>query len=531
MPFRPSLRPVVIRRILVTLTCAVVLAGALTASAQTYSVLYTFDTNPGDIYEPASPGAIVQGRDGNLHGVAVNGGSGNGGAYKLTTGGIETTIVDFTSLQAAANSGLTLATDGNFYGSSATGGSNGLGSIYQVSAAGVLTTLYSFAGPSDGALPVGPLIQASDGALYGVTQGETGFYPSTLFKITTAGVLTTLHTFNAATEGTPAAGAGLIQGSDGNLYGCNTGGSSGFGTIFKSTTAGAVTVLHNLQNSDGSTPQYSLLQGTDGLLYGTTVNGGANGAGAVFKVTTSGTLTVLHNFNYTTDGNPPGSSLVQATDGNFYGMAHGAGAFNAGTIYEITSGGAYTVVSNLDTSGVWPATPLLQHTNGVLYGGTFYTTGISAGVGVIYSFNIGAAAFAKLITTSGTVGSTLEILGQTFKKATSVSFAGVTTSTFTVNSSGTYMTVTVPTGAKTGTVTVTETTGSLASGQSFNVLPTISSFTPSSGPVGTVVTVNGTGLTQTSKVTFGGVKATTFSVVSDSQLTVMVPTGAKTGVI
>jgi uncharacterized repeat protein (TIGR03803 family) len=507
-----------------------VLVGAFTASAQTYSVLYTFDTNPGDLYYPGAPGTIVQGHDGKLHIALVKGGTDNGGVMKLSTDGVAATIVDFTSLQAEAINGLTQATDGNFYGTSFSGGANGLGSIYKVSSTGVLSTLYSFTGLSDGQYPGGPLVRGSDGNLYGSADGSN----PVLFKITTGGVFAVIGNLNSIGGGAPY--GGLIQGSDGNLYGTtydgNTGSCDLCGTIFKSTTSGSVTLLYNFTGSpDGDGPLFGLVQGSDGYLYGTTEYGGrGNIGGVVFKITTGGTYTILHTINGTTDGNFAASGLIQATDGNFYGVVDGAGTMTAaGTIYKISSAGVFTVVHDFVADGTNPATPLIQHTNGLLYGGTYSN---SAGVGgYIYSLDIGAAAFAKLITTSGTVGSTLEILGQDFKKATTVSFAGVTTSTFTVNSSGTYMTVTVPTGAKTGTVTVTETSGSLASSQSFSVLPTISSFTPSSGPVGTIVTINGTGLTQTSKVTIGGVKATTFSVVSDSQLTVTVPTGAKTGKI
>ncbi|MFY9843716.1 MAG: IPT/TIG domain-containing protein, partial [Terriglobales bacterium] len=93
-----------------------------------------------------------------------------------------------------------------------------------------------------------------------------------------------------------------------------------------------------------------------------------------------------------------------------------------------------------------------------------------------------------------------------------------------------FITATVPAGALTGSVTVTTGSSALTSSRTFNVLPTITSI-PSSGSVGTPVAIEGTGLTQTTKVTFGGVKATSFTVNSDTQVTAYVPTGAKTGKI
>jgi len=152
------------------------------------------------------------------------------------------------------------------------------------------------------------------------------------------------------------------------------------------------------------------------------------------------------------------------------------------------------------------------------------------GGGVFYSLNIGAAEFARLLPTSGKVGSLVGLLGQRFTGTTAVSFNGVNATTFSVTSD-TYLTANVPSGAKTGTVTVVRPSGSLKSLQKFKVTPTISSFSPSSGKVGTIVTINGTGLTQTTIVTFGGVKATTFPIISDSKVTATVPTGAKTGKI
>jgi hypothetical protein len=132
------------------------------------------------------------------------------------------------------------------------------------------------------------------------------------------------------------------------------------------------------------------------------------------------------------------------------------------------------------------------------------------------------------VSTSGNVGKTVEILGQGFTGTTAVSFNGTAAASFTVVSS-TYLTAIVPGGAKTGSVTVVTPGGTLTSNKAFRVTPQITSFSPTSGPVTTVVTIMGASLTQTTAVTFGGVKATTFTVNSDTQVTATVPSGAKTG--
>jgi hypothetical protein len=161
-----------------------------------------------------------------------------------------------------------------------------------------------------------------------------------------------------------------------------------------------------------------------------------------------------------------------------------------------------------------------------LYGET--VTGGLGGYGTFYSFDVGLGPFVSLVTTSGKVGKTIGILGQGFTGATSVSFNG-TSANFSV-SSDTYLTAAVPSGATTGAVSVATPTGTLTSNKIFRVTPTILSFSPTSGTVGTPVMITGMSLMQATEVTFGGVAAS-FTVNSDTQITATVPTGAKTGKI
>jgi len=155
--------------------------------------------------------------------------------------------------------------------------------------------------------------------------------------------------------------------------------------------------------------------------------------------------------------------------------------------------------------------------------------GGSLGNGVVYTLNMSLSPFVKLLFTFGKVGKTIAILGSGFTGTTSVKFNG-TPASFSVLL-GTYLTAIVPTGARTGFVQVTTPSGTLTSNTKFRVTPTISSFNPTSGPVGTSVVIIGNSLAQTTKVTFGGVKATSFTVNSNTQVTATVPTGAITGKI
>jgi len=209
-----------------------------------------------------------------------------------------------------------------------------------------------------------------------------------------------------------------------------------------------------------------------------------------------------------------------------------------GTFFRVTPGGftSFTVLHSFDgPTGAHPFVSPMQHTNGKVYadprlGGTGSAGSCPVGsCGVVVSWNPAVPPFVRAVTNSGRVGNSIGLLGELFTGATAVRFNGQL-ATFTV-SSATYMTAIVPAGATTGNVTVTVQQGILTTNKKFRVTPQITSFTPSSGPVGTVVTIIGVSLTQTTKITFGGVAATTFTVNSDTKIMVTVPSGAVSGKI
>jgi len=301
--------------------------------------------------------------------------------------------------------------------------------------------------------------------------------------------------------------------------------------VFKITPGGTLTDLYLFDTTHGGSPYAPLVQGSDGNFYGTTTSGGSLDGGVAFKLTPAKVLTVLHNFDATPgslDGKFAYAGLIQATDGNFYGVTSGGGTQGTGTLYKVTSGGVYSVLYNLvQSTGSGPETTLRQHTNGKFYGEA--RTGGANSVGALFSFDIGLKSFISVLPTSGKVAKTVGILGGGLTGTTSVKFNG-TSATFTVVTD-TYASTSVPTGATTGFVSAVTPGGTLNSNQKFRVTPTILSFTPPSGPVGTPVTITGNSLTGATKVTFGGVKATVFSVDSNTQITATVPVGAVTGKI
>ena len=371
---------------------------------------------------------ILQGSDGNFYGTASNWNlAGYGTVYKLTASGTFTVLHTFTdeSDGAAPYAGLIQTTDGNFYGVTITGGDphSNCGTVYKVTASGTLTTLHAFAGhPNDGCEPYGPLVQATDGNFYGTTNyGGTSnncgtFACGTVFKITTGGTETILHSF-CTQSGCPDGSspqAGLVQGSDGNLYGATfyNGVANGSGTVFKITTSGTLTTLHSFNGTDGSGPAGGLVQGSDGNFYGTTF-AGANGGGTVFKMTSSGTLTTLYNFcsqPRCADGSAPQAGLVQASDGNFYGTTSaggtGGGGDLFGTVFAITSSGTLTTLYNfcslggIDcTDGAWPRAGLIQASDGKLYGVTS-EGGNASGAGTAFSLQV-QFSYVLTVSTSG----------------------------------------------------------------------------------------------------------------------------------
>ncbi len=360
-----------------------------------------------------------------------------------------------------------------------------------------------------------------------------------IYKLTPAGVYTNLHTFVFNSE---CHSSNLFQASDGNLYGtlnaCALTASQG--CVYKITTAGVFKEIYGFPTTTGYRPCTGVIQGKDGKLYGATNLGAANNLGSIYKLTTAGVYTDLHDFNNTTDaecGNNVARAnvnLLQVTDGSFYGVNGLGGPSGGGSIYKLTSAGVFTafLFPNPTVDGNFPASTLLQNTNGTVYGTTPSggPTSCNPCQGVFFSVATGDAAFVNLEPTQKTaiVGTKVGMFGQGFSSATVVKFGGVASISVTLSGT-TYLTAKVPVGAITGAVTVTTGSTTLTSPQTFKVKPKITSFSPPSGSVGTPVTVNGTGLIQATTVKFGTVTATTFTVVSDSEVTTDVPSGLVPG--
>ena len=382
------------------LVVPLLLLASLSAGAygQTLTTLWQFGAVPANGLYPGAGLVLIQAADSNFYGTTFEGGTnGAGTVFRLTPAGSLSTLWQFggaTTNGANPYAGLVQAGDGFFYGTTVSGGMNGSGTVYRITAAGTLTTLYQFGGlATDGSKPESALVQAGDGALYGATAAGGTNGAGTVYRITTAGTLTTLHQFGALPADGSGPAAGLTQAGDGALYGTTaSGGTNAAGTVFRITTAGTLTTLYQFGGlpTDGSGPVAGLALGCDGFFYGTTAAGGTNAAGTVFRITSAGTLTTLCQFSANpTNDQQPHAGLVQGSDGNFYGTTFLGGTNQLGAVFRISPAGVLSTLWQFggnNTNGDHPEAGLVQGTDGNFYGATPY--GGTNSVGAVYRLSV-----------------------------------------------------------------------------------------------------------------------------------------------
>lgn len=476
--------------------CLLILATCITLtnvlSAQTVTILTSFDGIHGR--GGSSP---VQGMDGNFYAVGAGVTSTKGTFFRVTPSGQVTSLYSFCP-QAYCTDGwgvfnVILGPDGNFYGMTTNGGSYsqsqcsnvnfGCGTVFKITPAGKLTTLHMFctqSGCPDGYQPLGrSLALGPDGNFYGTTSAGGSGGGGTIFRITPTGTLTTLYSFACSPQGVCPQGDGLVTGvtfgSNGNLFGAaNWGGSFNAGTLFQLNRSGQLSVFYNFTGSPNSPHVNGLTLASDGTLYGTNA-GSAFVPRTIFKVTESGSVGQLYSFS---GSDYPYAPVIQGTDGNLYGSVT-SNTIGGGWLYQITTSGALTTLYNFCSQsgcadGENPFASLVQATNGVFYGttpqgGTSGNCGTNAGCGTLFSLSMGLAPFVEAMPNFAKTSATISILGNNLTGTTSVSFNGIP-AVFKVIS-GTLVRVQVPTGATTGTIQVTTPSGVLSSNVPFNVLP------------------------------------------------------------
>ncbi|MBS0394307.1 MAG: hypothetical protein JSR54_06735 [Proteobacteria bacterium] len=376
-----------------TMPAAAVQSVSVTCTAPpSESLLHSFAGGTSDGAQPT--GGLVLATDGQLYGMTYASGSGQAGVfYSLTTAGTYTLLHAFTA--TATDTGgplgaLIQGSDGNFYGTGQYGGSHLSGAVVQVTPAGAVTLLHSFAGGSaDGSDPQGGVVRASDGTLYGTTYTGGGNNLGTVWKLATDGTLTLLHAFAGAGSSDGAyPRAGLMLASDGNLYGTTSGGGAhNAGTVFSVTPAGSYAVVYSFSGGagDGGDPRGELVEGADGALYGLSYDGGAANLGTLYRLTKAGSESVLYAFTGTGDGAYPYGALLLGADGNFYGLTFGDGTSQLGSLFRATPVGAVTPLHAFAGGagdGADPIGRLVQGSDGTLYGVTY--NGGAANLGTVF---------------------------------------------------------------------------------------------------------------------------------------------------
>jgi len=369
--------------------------------------LYSFH-GPTDGREPYS---LMQGLDGHFYGTTYLGGAHNAGtvfSFDPAAGLVVLHAFAASSFLAVRPYRPIQASDGNLYGTTLYGGASGSGMVYRLTPNGVFTDIHDFGGGPEGVSPPGPLVQASDGFLYGTTTYDIAFLAApngdglrpkgvpplgygSLFRIDTSGVLTVLHHFDPSEA--VFSNAELVEGADGYLYGsAYGGGSTSYGTIYRSDKLGNLVNLHSFDSAagEGRYPEGGLTQASDGTLFGVTLAGGTADGGAVFRIAPSGDFGTVANFP---GADPsvirPYFGLALAPDGALLGLTLDGGLQNAGVAFRaVPPQTGFEVIHEFgEPTGVThPSSELTQTSDGTLWG---TAGGGAAELGTIYRLSGG----------------------------------------------------------------------------------------------------------------------------------------------
>jgi len=451
---------------------------ATIATAQSPSLLFSFPCNGSAVCPDGYfPIALFESVDGNFYGAATGGGTGlnaQGTVFKITPSGQLSVIYSFAEQPngslpyGAAPTSLIEGTDGFLYGTTLVDGANGLGTVFKLSKTGTIQDLHDFCSAltcSDGAYPAF-IQQALDGKFYGAT-GPSGFPADVLFRISSTGTFKVLHTFDTKSQPDGGGAFGLLQAPDGIFYSTTVAGAQNnpFNSVFSfNPTTSAYKILHGF-----IFPNYAssnLAQTANGELFGLKTNS------LLYQISTAGKyrqIGVLSSTQYL-DG-----EILFASDGNLWGNFQGGDCSDQGMVFAATTAGSvlHNITFDCNTVGQQLG-PMIQAADGKFYGTTFgsgVATTDSITNGTIWVIDAGlpkpSPNVVNFAPASGKVGAKVLLQGDHFVGTTAVSFHGVkaTFQVLTVN----YISATVPSGASTGTIAVTNAGGTTMSTKSFTV--------------------------------------------------------------
>jgi uncharacterized repeat protein (TIGR03803 family) len=370
-----------------------------------YEKLYNFNDG---IHGTTPNGSLIQAKDGKIYGLTSKGGTHNSGVIFELDPATKELKVRYNFDGASGNgpeATLMEAKDGKLYGMTATGGDKDYGVIFQFDpATSAYVKKFDFDGMVDGGNPQGNLIQAKNGKLYGLTSmgGKEDFGVLFEYDLATSTYTRKLDFDGTTTGGTP--NGSLLEATDGYLYGYTSGGgANNFGVLFQYDPASSqYKVKFNFDDTNnGSAPQSALIQGKDGKLYGTTEYGGASGDGIMFQYDLS-TSTFTKKFDFDDSGKSTGKycigAMVQATDGMLYGMGYNGGMDNSGVVYKYDPSTS-TLTKQFDfhqaKTGSHPVGAIVPAKDKMLYGVTQF--GGTKNNGTIYQFDPTTYSYTKKI--------------------------------------------------------------------------------------------------------------------------------------
>lgn len=322
------------------------LLNAAGAAAATFSVIATV---------PAGPqiGAV---RNGLLYGTIPA--SGAGVLFSLKTNGRSFTLLHTFAAGtdgSAPNARLVIDKTGNLFGTTTGGGTNGEGTLWEYSAAGVMSAPHVFGGSGDGGTPMqGPTLGGYD-TIYGTASMGANGNSGNIYKLLPDGTYVDLYKFTSSADGhCPFSGVAFASGATlyGTVVGAGYGGNPN-GSVWKFTVKHGLETLYIFRDgSDGEWPDQAPALDTVGNLYGTThVRSGSQFAGAIWKIDTQGRFSVLRDLDGATDGYSANSPLVHGKDGKLYGTTLAGGVNGFGTIYSVTPSGGFSVVHMFANTG------------------------------------------------------------------------------------------------------------------------------------------------------------------------------------
>ena len=380
--------------------------GLTTNGSQNNGRIFKYDISTGTLSKVFELGdidaryglSLVNGGDGKLYGTTLYNTSNVGGVlfnYDLSSG-IVTKLYEFSEgTELGSRPGnISILSNGKIYGTTSNSGNYDGGNLYEYDILLDTITIVEYSNGYNESKPTGMFVEATNGGIYGFTSGiYDGEGAICEFNLIASSLVNNIY-FNLSPNGRIPMG-GLVQASNGKLYGVTKeGGVFNYGALYEyNLSNNTISTKLNFRGSNGMYPNGKIIINND-KIYGVTKYDSINWKGVIYEYDlATETMTILHNFVNSTEGETPIGELFLADNGKLYGTTNNGGATNNGTIYEYDlQTGVYTKLVDLESSiGRFPTDGLVQANNGKLYG---LTQGGGASYrGVLYEYTPSSGAY------------------------------------------------------------------------------------------------------------------------------------------